>query len=573
MDEIQKIIYLSKYDSNKTILEQTAADRYIDNVGFQASGIRPTSNSKTEKKDPCDNFVPAKGCDTKKSVCPGLNTEYDWKNFCWYVGLEDGRTSLQPTPTIIGVPVGSRVGFINPTSFKDFEYKFQGGDPKFREDVLKYSKNKNPNLFRQWISYFMTKLTELERTEYMSKYLIPPGSIYRINKPDGSIYNLRFELYVDTKPKSGASGAYGATNYTVKLRRKGYFDNQGKQYIPDRKSDLRSDFSKFVDEWGTTIQVVGAIGFAVAGGMTGGAAWAIAGEIAVELGMGGLLAWRAVEKGDPGMAAFEIGFSLLPLLKLSKTFAGVSDEVLQSTAQKYARSGLTKASTDSEILSFWRSLSDEEAKVLRQLTEFDEVNYGRLISEIKSLVNDPKKLIKTLLERTSSLEEAKQVAVSFLKSPSGKELGLTGMLIMIQVLYRMVVGNDLEKSKMDRIQQLLQSSNIETQLQISVSLINNPQSVDIISSIVPEILELPDPKKETAVALAAGPSGYEDLGINKEVFRDSIPSGAVKLYYFNEPQDYVKKNEELWVKIESGVKHQEFIPSKNEGFTWVVFPE
>jgi len=144
---------------------------------------------------------------------------------------------------------------------------------------------------------------------------------------------------------------------------------------------------------------------------------------------------------------------------------------------------------------------------------------------------------------------------------------------MIQVLYRMVVGNDLEKSKMDRIQQLLQSSNIETQLQISVSLINNPQSVDIISSIVPEILELPDPKKETAVALAAGPSGYEDLGINKEVFRDSIPSGAVKLYYFNEPQDYVKKNEELWVKIESGVKHQEFIPSKNEGFTWVVFPE
>lgn len=564
MDQIEKINFLIKYRRDSPLSEQSFKD-----------GTAPEPQSKPKVTvDPCKDFKPTQGCNTRYSVCPGPKSEFNWTQYCWYVGLKDGRTSLAPTPKIIGVPVGSRVDFIDAKRFQELEYKFFGGDQNFRKDVLNNSENKNPGLFKQWISYFSTKLTETQRSEYISKYLIPPGSIYRINTPNGKLYTLKFELFYDVKQKSGVGGAMGATDYTVKLRRKGYFTNQGEEYKPSRESDLRTDRQKFVDEWGTFIQVVGAIAFAVASAYTGGAAWAVAGELAVELGMGSFLAHRQLEKGSVGGAAFEIAFGLLPFLKLSPKFAGVSREVLQSTAKKYARSGLSANSTQAEILSFWRTLSPEEAKTLRMLEEFDEVNLGKLVNEIKSLTGDPKKLIKRLLTSVNDLDEAKSVLIRFIDSSSGKELGLTGLLLCINAIWSYKYGNDLEKSVYDGLKKLLEKESVSTQEEIVKNMIMQPEVINKITNSIPELLNIPKPEDfENTVAWYTGEENHIDLD-NDQNFSDVQPEGSEVLYYPGHSN--YKDDDPLWIRIENGDEYEEWIPPKDSSessgmYTWVRF--
>jgi hypothetical protein len=87
--------------------------------------------------------------------------------------------------------------------------------------------------------------------------------------------------------------------------------------------DERTKYQKFVDEYGFAIQMTAALATAIAGMMTGGAAWVLYAEIALEGGLGLAVGLRDMEKGENVGAALSFITGVLPMLKLVKEFTGI----------------------------------------------------------------------------------------------------------------------------------------------------------------------------------------------------------------------------------------------------------
>ena len=231
-------------------------------------------------------------------------------------------------------------------------------------------------------------------------------------------------------------------------------------------------------------------------------------------------------------------------------------------------------STQAEILSFWRTLSPEEVKTLRMLEEFDEVNLGKLVNEIKSLTGDPKKLIKRLLTSVNDLDEAKSVLIRFIDSSSGKELGLTGLLLCINAIWSYKYGNDLEKSVYDGLKKLLEKESVSTQEEIVKNMIMQPEVINKITNSIPELLNIPKPEDfENTVAWYTGEENHIDLD-NDQNFSDTKPEGSEVLYYPGHSN--YKDDDPLWIRIENGDEYEEWIPPKDSSessgmYTWVRF--
>lgn len=125
--------------------------------------------------------------------------------------------------------------------------------------------------------------------------------------------------------------------------------------------DERSTWDIAVDRYGFYAQLASAAFFFVGSFFAGPAGWFLFSEIVIELGLGIATGVRDIEKGDNVGGALSILFGTIPMLKMTKWYSGgVDQETLKSLASKFAKSGLTKTSSDVYFWQLYWSLSGPE---------------------------------------------------------------------------------------------------------------------------------------------------------------------------------------------------------------------
>jgi hypothetical protein len=225
----------------------------------------------------------------------------------------------------------------------------------------------------------------------------------------------------------------------------------GEMYISPRKKDTRNEYQKFIDEWGLTLQLTAVIATAIAGLVSGGSSWVLTAEILLELGVGVAVGLRELEKGENVGAILSFVTGLLPMLKLSKAFKGISDTAFTSLSSKLKNSGLTKSSSFRDYLKFYRTLDPDEQKVLSQLLQQDEIARTQLWNQIKIALDSeiPKIVMKSIKENPKLLKDLK-----FWDKLWARELSTNLIVGIIGMSTELLFGrmlNDAEKQKIQWI--------------------------------------------------------------------------------------------------------------------------
>jgi len=423
-EQVSRSLDIMNYDRSKTLLEQP------ESVMDRRYNIKTIPKPKTKKPNPCDGYESPKFCKStfyQNSICPGSKNEFEWKNHCFFV--------LPDKSTVVGVNDKEKVEFIDQSFIREFynalinEEKdyikrfISKSDWKKIDDIIKFFKDKVDENQNDAIGFLLDtfnlgtvlELTNSEKSTFVSKFGITTEKRYSYTSPYNNMGGYTSAVKLETPQ----------ITYT------GFYNENGDEYQND-SADLRSGFDKFIDDWGVALAVTTALGYAIAGAFTGGATWVLALEIAVELGLAGAFAKRAVDKElDSWVVGMELLFGFLPMMKLSSKMAGISNDTIKSIANKFKNKGFKEKPTEAEFMKFWISLSDEEAKTLKKILTQEDF----LVKEIKKLVGKD----QTLLLKTSfkeALEQNKKIqdiATPFFKSSAGRELGATGILMAITI--------------------------------------------------------------------------------------------------------------------------------------------
>jgi hypothetical protein len=241
----------------------------------------------------------------------------------------------------------------------------------------------------------------------------------------------------------------------VPWRFKGFYRIDGTAYEQPKWEDKRNEYQKFVDEWGFALQITAALATAIAGAYTGGAAWTLTAEILLELGLGTAVALRELEKGQNVSAAVSFITGVLPMLKLSPAFKGLNSQALKSVSEKVEGAGLTKSSSFKDYLKFYRSLGDEEQKVMSQIFTQDEIARTKFLNEIKFAVDEalPKLVTQEITKNPQILRQ-----LSFWDKLWARELSANGAVVIVGLATQLLFGkqlNDEEKQKLTQLYQYI----------------------------------------------------------------------------------------------------------------------
>lgn len=232
----------------------------------------------------------------------------------------------------------------------------------------------------------------------------------------------------------------------------GYFrKGDGELYVSPKKVDPRNEYQKFIDEWGLALQLGAVLATAIAGAFSGGAGWVLTAEILLELGIGGMVGFRELEKGQNVIGILSFVTGLLPTLKLSNRFKGISEAAFTSLSSKLKNSGLTKSSSFKDYLKYYRTLDPEEQKLLSQLLTQDEIARTQLWNEIKLALDSeiPKIVMDTVRKNPKILRDLK-----FWDKLWARELTTNAVVGVIGLVVQLLFGeqlNDQEKAKLYEI--------------------------------------------------------------------------------------------------------------------------
>jgi hypothetical protein len=313
------------YDRSKTLLEQP------ESVMDRRYNIKTIPKPKTKESNPCDGYQSPEFCKTKfgqHSICPGTKNDFEWGKHCYYV--------LPDKSTIVGVNEDEKIKFVDGSFIRDIHQNLKNKNKDNIKKIIKSNDLKNINYL---FDLYQTKLDkgETEIVDFLIS-VFPLGTVYELTDSQNTVFNSKFEISKPTTYNHMTIGGVPKTeNHPTKIKYYGLYNQSGDEYEND-SADLRSGLDKFIDEWGTTIQLVSALGFAAASVFTGGASGVLAAEIIAELTIAGALAYRAYEREDGGFAVgMEMLFGALPLLKTSKNLVGISDDVIGSIATKWNR--------------------------------------------------------------------------------------------------------------------------------------------------------------------------------------------------------------------------------------------
>jgi len=264
------------------------------------------------------------------------------------------------------------------------------------------------------------------------------------------------------------------------LWRFGYYRNfkTKKPYTPPEWVDNRSDYQRFVDEYGFAIQITAAVATAIAGLLTGGAAWVLYAEIIIEAGLGAAVGFRELEKGENVSAALSFITGALPMLKLSKMFRGIPNEVFAELSEKLSKAGLTKSSNVEDYVKFYNGLSESEQLVMSKLLTQDEVTRNLLLKELKTAVSDdlPKIIIKELKNMVKSKPELLK-SISFFNKIWARELSANAFFILLGILVNAAWGDVLNSEDLEKLKGVYINIPKELQKEMAFNLLSNDAEV------------------------------------------------------------------------------------------------
>lgn len=229
-----------------------------------------------------------------------------------------------------------------------------------------------------------------------------------------------------------------------------YFYRVGdsKPYEPPTWVDERTSYQKFIDEYGFATQMTAALATALAGIFTGGAAWVLFTEIALEGTLGIAVGLREIEKGDNVSAALSFITGVLPMLKMSKFFTGIPEKEFIELSKELKTAGLTSSSDVSEYVKFYNGLSPNKQKIMSKLLKQDDFFKDQLLKSLdEELVELSKKGLKKMVEENPNLLQS----IPFFERLWVRELGTNSVFILILTLINVKYGDILNSKDMERL--------------------------------------------------------------------------------------------------------------------------
>lgn len=229
-----------------------------------------------------------------------------------------------------------------------------------------------------------------------------------------------------------------------------YFYNKvdRKPYEQPAWVDERTEYQKFIDEYGFAIQIAAALATAIAGLMTGGAAWVLYAEIALEGGLGLAVGLRDMEKGENVSAALSFITGILPMLKLSKVFTGIPEKEFIELSNELKNAGLTATSDVSKYVEFYNGLNPNKQKIMSKLLKQDDYFKSKLL---KSLEDELPKIVDKGLEKMVKENPKLLQSIPFFERLWVRELGSNSIFITILTLINVNYGDVLNDKDVERL--------------------------------------------------------------------------------------------------------------------------
>lgn len=229
-------------------------------------------------------------------------------------------------------------------------------------------------------------------------------------------------------------------------------------YVQPEWVDPRTGYGKFIDKWGTLVSFATFIVSAILSPFTEGTSLYIWYELAIELGIGGAIAIRDIQKGDNIGAFFSLVQAFLPLLKNKKILTGISSSELRELQEEIIRAGINENSTQQELIRFYNNLSTTKPELQKTLTKIFDQDPYTLTKLSKSLAGELGEEVKNQIMR--------EMKIMFKENPNlfkdlnlldklwARELGLNGIVMIIELASEIALGkklNNQEKEKLNKI--------------------------------------------------------------------------------------------------------------------------
>jgi hypothetical protein len=229
-----------------------------------------------------------------------------------------------------------------------------------------------------------------------------------------------------------------------------YFYNtvDRKPYEQPTWVDERTQYQKFIDEYGFAIQMTAALATAIAGIMTGGAAWVLYAEIALEGGLGLAVGLRDMEKGENVSATLSFITGILPMLKLSKVFTGIPEKEFIELSKELKNAGLSATSDVSKYVEFYNGLNPNKQKIMSKLLKQDDYFKSQLL---KSLEDELPKIVDKGLEKMVKENPKLLQSIPFFERLWVRELGSNSIFITILTLINVFYGDVLNDKDVERL--------------------------------------------------------------------------------------------------------------------------
>jgi hypothetical protein len=264
---------------------------------------------------------------------------------------------------------------------------------------------------------------------------------------------------------------------------KGYYRSEDrKPYQPPKWVDSRTNYQRFVDEYGFAIQIAAAVATAAAGVLSGGAAWVLTAEIVLELGLGVAVGLRELEKGENVSAALSFITGFLPMLKMSKLFRGIPESDFIELSKNLAGAKLTNVD---DYVTFYNELRSESQKmIMSKLLKQDEITKNLLLKELKTSMADelPKLIVKEFKNIVESNPKLLK-SIPFFERLWARELTTNSFFIILGTLVNVIWGDKLNANAEDlkKLKGVYSVVPDELKKEIAFNLISNAEHLDKIS--------------------------------------------------------------------------------------------
>jgi hypothetical protein len=466
---------LEQIKNKPFIVEQGAADRYSDYLNSEEGLKQHDIDQANKTANTYPNYCWEKG---KGTILPGKN-QYglsgvdaipngdNGEKFCAYRGANNTLLFLPALNT-------NEITFIKGSEeVYSYYYKQQKDSGKL-----------NPQDEENYISY-------LQRTYPMDVEVVTTftvsGNQYKIwqratRSGDTPVFN--------DYDNSGVKGD-SWEDYTRQFQFIGYFTKDRVPYENPGWNDPRTEYQKFVDDWSTWIQIGAAVATAIAGALTGGAAWVLTAEIVLELGLGAWAAQREFERGDNISGTASLIFGLLPMLKLTKWFPGVSDEVFKSLSKKIAESGLESTDDVADYIRWHNGLEEEEQKLLSKLLQQDEVNRNKMLKEIgEALSKESSSKIDDGLKAMIKANPDILKDITFFNKLWVREIGTNLGVVVITTALQLCCSKTLNNTELMKLSTIYSVIPDSTKKLLTYNVVSNPELAgEIINNMSEKTLE------------------------------------------------------------------------------------